>query len=95
MHKCKMHKCIFQLNGGPVSLTMEEIKKAYPDTNSLLGTSVYVKASVMSSSGGKIIKKNNFNVPLLWVMKSSYFGFGSTQQQVDMHARSQNTFIVL
>ncbi len=28
-------------------------------------------------------------------MKGSYFGFGSPQQQVDMHARSQNTFIVL
>ncbi len=28
-------------------------------------------------------------------MIGSYFGFESTQQQVDMHARSQNTFIVL
>ncbi len=28
-------------------------------------------------------------------MKGSYFGFGSSQQQVDMHARSNNTFIVL
>ncbi len=34
-------------------------------------------------------------VPLLCAMKGSYFGFGSPQQQVDMHARSQNTFIVL
>ncbi len=29
------------------------------------------------------------------VMKGSYFGFGSLQQQVDMHARSKNTFIVI
>ncbi len=36
-----------------------------------------------------------FKVPLLWVMKGSYFGFGSPQQQVDMHARSKNTFIFL
>ncbi len=36
-----------------------------------------------------------FKVPLLWVMKGSYFGFGSPQLQVDMHARSKNTFIVL
>ncbi len=28
-------------------------------------------------------------------MKGSYFGFGSPQQQVGMHARSKNTFIVL
>ncbi len=34
-------------------------------------------------------------VPLLWLMKGSYFGFGSLQQQADMHARSKNTFIVL
>ncbi len=34
-------------------------------------------------------------VPLLWVMKGSYFGFVSPQQQVDMHARSKNTIIVL
>ncbi len=34
-------------------------------------------------------------VPLLWVMKGSYFGFGSPQQQVDMHAMLKNTLIVL
>ncbi len=34
-------------------------------------------------------------VPLLWLMKGSYFGFGIPQQQVDMHARSKNTFIFL
>ncbi len=28
-------------------------------------------------------------------MKGSYFGFGSPQQQVDMHVMSKNTFIVL
>ncbi len=28
-------------------------------------------------------------------MKGLYFGFGSPQQQVDMHPRSKNTFIVL
>ncbi len=28
-------------------------------------------------------------------MRGSYFGFGSPQQQVDMHARSKNTFIIL
>ncbi|XP_016303668.1 complement C3 [Sinocyclocheilus anshuiensis] len=44
-------KQLKDLKGKTVSLTMEEIKKAYPDTNSLLGSSVYVKASVMTSSG--------------------------------------------
>ncbi len=37
----------------------------------------------------------NVKVPLLWVMKGSYLGFGSPQQQIDMHARSKITFIVL
>ncbi len=36
-----------------------------------------------------------FKVPLLWVMKGSYFGFGSPQQQFDMHAMSKNTLIFL
>ncbi len=31
-------------------------------------------------------------VPPLRVMKGSYFSFGSPQQQVDMHAKSKNTF---
>ncbi len=38
---------------------------------------------------------NIIKVPLLWVMKGSYFVFGSPQQQTDMHARSKNTFIFL
>ncbi len=33
------------------------------------------------------IYKTNIKVPLLWVMKGSCFGYGSPQQQVDMHAR--------
>ncbi len=33
----------------------------------------------------------DIKVPLVWVMKGSYFGFGSPQQQVDMHARSKKT----
>ncbi len=41
------------------------------------------------------IENSYFKVPLLRFMKGSYFGFGSPQQQVGMHARSKNTFIVL
>ncbi|XP_059425938.1 complement C3-like [Carassius carassius] len=44
------------LNGKTVNLTMEEIKKAYPDTSRLLGSSVYVKASVMTSSGSDTVE---------------------------------------
>ncbi len=36
-----------------------------------------------------------FQVPLLWVMKGSYFGFGSPQQQADIHARSKNIHFII
>ncbi len=36
-------------------------------------------------------KTQYLKVPLLWVMKGSYFGFGIPQQQVERHARSKNT----
>lgn len=42
---------LFQLDGGVARLTMEEVKRAYPDVKSLVGSSVYVKASVLTSSG--------------------------------------------
>ena len=33
------------------TLTMEEIRRAYPDLRSLVGSYVYVKASVLTASG--------------------------------------------
>lgn len=40
-----------QLDGGTVTLSMEEIKSAYPNIRSLIGNSVYVKASVLTKAG--------------------------------------------
>lgn len=40
-----------QLDGGVIRLSMEEIKSAYPNIRSLVGNSVYVKASVLTKSG--------------------------------------------
>ncbi|RXN35011.1 complement C3-like protein [Labeo rohita] len=56
---------VITLNGGIVSLTMEEIKKAYPDTNSLLGSSVYVKASVMTSSGSDLVEAEKSGIKIV------------------------------
>lgn len=42
---------LLQLDGGVVSLSMEEIKRAYPNVRTLVGKSIYVKASVLTSSG--------------------------------------------
>ncbi|XP_050950691.1 LOW QUALITY PROTEIN: complement C3-like [Labeo rohita] len=58
-------KQLHDLNGGNVILTMEEIKKAYPDTNSLLGTSVYVKASVMTSSGSDLVEAEKSGIKIV------------------------------
>ncbi len=51
---------------------------------------IYLFIYILGMFSSKILK-----VPLLLVMKGSYFGFGSPQQQVDMHARSKNTSIFL
>ncbi|XP_043079055.1 complement C3-like isoform X1 [Puntigrus tetrazona] len=58
-------KQINDLNGGKVSLTMEEIKKVYPDTNSLLKSSVYVKASVMTSSGSDLVEAEKSGIKIV------------------------------
>lgn len=42
---------LLQLDGGVVSLSMEEIKRAYPNVRTLVGNSIYVKASVLTTSG--------------------------------------------
>ncbi|XP_048037426.1 complement C3-like [Megalobrama amblycephala] len=58
-------KQLNDLNGGIVSLTMEEIKKVYPDTNSLLGSSVYVKASVLTSSGSDLVEAEKSGIKIV------------------------------
>lgn len=40
-----------QLDGGVVKLSMEELKRAYPNIRTLVGNSVYVKASVLTKTG--------------------------------------------
>jgi len=46
-----MCSVLVQLDGGVVSLSMEEIKRTYPNVWSLVGKSLYVKASVLTQSG--------------------------------------------
>nr|NP_001116778.1 novel protein similar to vertebrate complement component 3 (C3) precursor [Danio rerio]CAQ13357.1 novel protein similar to vertebrate complement component 3 (C3) [Danio rerio] len=58
-------KQIDDLNGGSVSLTMEEIKRAYPDINSLLGSTVYVKASVLTSSGSDLVEAEKSGIKIV------------------------------
>ncbi|KAK7137181.1 hypothetical protein R3I93_017300 [Phoxinus phoxinus] len=58
-------KQLNDLNGGIVSLTMEEIKRVYPDTNSLVGSSVYVKASVMTSTGSDLVEAEKSGIKIV------------------------------
>ncbi|XP_077082846.1 complement component c3b, tandem duplicate 2 isoform X2 [Siphateles boraxobius] len=58
-------KQLNDLNGGIVSLTMEEIKRVYPDTNTLVGSSVYVKASVMTSSGSDLVEAEKSGIKIV------------------------------
>lgn len=57
---------LLQLNGGVVSLSMEEIRRAYPDVRSLVGNSVYVKASVLTKSGKHTTGLSYEVNPLIW-----------------------------
>ncbi|XP_050958888.1 complement C3 isoform X4 [Labeo rohita] len=58
-------KQLKDLNGKTVSLTMEEIKKACSDTYSLLMYSVYIKASVMTSSGSELVEAEKSGIKIV------------------------------
>ncbi|XP_073669750.1 venom factor-like [Paramisgurnus dabryanus] len=53
------------LDGGIVTLTMEEIKRVYPDTPSLVGSSVYIKASVMTKSGSDLVETEKSGIKIV------------------------------
>lgn len=60
-----------QLDGGVVKLSMEELKRAYPG-RTLVGNSVYVKASVLTKTGERFMSevnpcdKTRFLRPITW-----------------------------
>ncbi|XP_067272243.1 complement C3-like [Pseudorasbora parva] len=58
-------KQLNDLNEGIVSLSMEEIKRVYPDTSSLVGASVYIKASVMTSSGSDLVEAEKSGIKIV------------------------------
>ncbi|XP_056135701.1 complement component c3b, tandem duplicate 2 [Lampris incognitus] len=49
-------KNVFDLNNGVAKLSMDELRQAYPDIRSVVGCSVYVKASVLTKSGGDLVE---------------------------------------
>ncbi|KAG7315486.1 hypothetical protein KOW79_021574 [Hemibagrus wyckioides] len=58
-------KQVNNLDGGIATLTMAELKSAYPDINSIVGSSIYVKASVLTSSGSDLVDAEKTGIKIV------------------------------
>ncbi|XP_041789834.1 complement C3-like [Chelmon rostratus] len=58
-------KQLSDLDGGVVRLSMEEIKRAYPNVRSLVGNSVYVKASVLTKTGSDLVEAEKTGIKIV------------------------------
>ncbi|KAM9493803.1 complement C3-like [Clarias gariepinus] len=58
-------KQVENLDGGIAILTAAELKSAYPDINSLEGSSIYVRASVLTSSGGDLVDAEKTGIKII------------------------------
>eukprot|EP00063_Salmo_salar_P011192 XP_013986027.1 PREDICTED: cobra venom factor-like [Salmo salar] len=58
-------KQVTNLQQDTATLTMAEIRKAYPDLSSLVGSSVYVKASVLTKSGSDLVEAEKSGIKIV------------------------------
>ncbi|KAK6300730.1 hypothetical protein J4Q44_G00288280 [Coregonus suidteri] len=58
-------KQVTNLQQGTATLTMAEIRKAYPDLRSLVGNSIYVKASVLTKSGSDLVEAEKSGIKIV------------------------------
>ncbi|XP_070772937.1 complement C3-like [Enoplosus armatus] len=58
-------KQVSDLDGGVVRLSMEELKRAYPNIKSLVGSSVYVKASVLTTTGSDLVEAEKTGIKIV------------------------------
>nr|XP_024001406.1 venom factor-like [Salvelinus alpinus] len=58
-------KQVTNLQQGTATLTMAEIRKAYPDLRSLVGSSIYVKASVLTKSGSDLVEAEKSGIKIV------------------------------
>uniref|UniRef100_A0A3Q3L7G2 Complement component c3b, tandem duplicate 1 n=1 Tax=Mastacembelus armatus TaxID=205130 RepID=A0A3Q3L7G2_9TELE len=65
MRRLPSVKQVSNLDGGVVSLSMEELRGTYPDVRSLVGNSVYVKASVLTKSGGELVEAEKTGIKIV------------------------------
>ncbi|KAL7834034.1 hypothetical protein AOLI_G00289940 [Acnodon oligacanthus] len=58
-------KQVKDLKGGEAILTMEELKRSYPNVQELVGSSIYVKASVMTSTGSDLVEAEKSGIKIV------------------------------
>ncbi|KAF5897905.1 complement C3-like, partial [Clarias magur] len=58
-------KQVQNLDGGIATLTAAELKSAYSEINSLEGSSIYVRASVLTSSGGDLVDAEKTGIRII------------------------------
>uniref|UniRef100_A0A3B3WZA9 Complement component c3b, tandem duplicate 2 n=1 Tax=Poecilia mexicana TaxID=48701 RepID=A0A3B3WZA9_9TELE len=58
-------KQVSDLDGGTVTLSMQELRRAYPNIRSLVGNSVYVKASVVTKTGSDLVEAEKTGIKIV------------------------------
>ncbi|XP_075871782.1 complement C3-like isoform X2 [Nelusetta ayraudi] len=58
-------KQVSDLESGVVTLSMDEIKAAYPDIRSLVGKTIYVKASVLTQTGSDLVEAEKTGIKIV------------------------------
>ncbi|XP_067441549.1 complement C3-like [Thunnus thynnus] len=65
MRRLPSVKQVSDLDGGIIRLSMEEIKTTFPNIRSLVGDSVYVKASVLTKSGSDLVEAQKTGIKIV------------------------------
>ncbi|TSK67244.1 Complement C3 [Bagarius yarrelli] len=58
-------KQVTNLDGGIATLPIAELKSAYPDLSSIVGSSIYVKASVMTNTGSDLVDADRTGIKIV------------------------------
>ncbi|XP_027024313.2 complement C3-like isoform X2 [Tachysurus fulvidraco] len=58
-------KQVKNLDGGNATLTVAELKKAFPDVKILDGLSIYIKASVITNTGSDLVKAEKSGIKII------------------------------
>ncbi|XP_051940569.1 complement C3-like, partial [Hippocampus zosterae] len=65
MRRLPSVKQVSNLEGGVVKLTVDELKAAYPNVKTLVGNSIYVKASVLTKTGADLVEAEKTGIKIV------------------------------